>query len=81
MNKNTNKLFQELSEIIERGKKKLTSQVNSTITMVYWYVGKRINDEVLKNERAEYGKQILTTVSSKLVERFGRSFTERNIDE
>lgn len=79
MNKNTNKLFQELSEIIERGKKKLTSQINSTITMVYWYVGKRINDEVLKNERAEYGKQILTTLSSKLVERFGRSFTERNI--
>jgi len=79
MNENTDKLFKELAQIIERGKKKVTSQVNNTMTMVYWYVGKRINEEVIKNERAEYGKQIVTTVSTQLVMQYGKGFTEKNV--
>lgn len=49
-------LFDELVQIIEQGKNQLSRQVNSTITMVYWQVGKRIIEDVLNNKRAEYGK-------------------------
>lgn len=76
---NNKQLFTELAQIIEQGKQALAVQVNSTMTLTFWHVGKRINEEVLKNERAEYGKQILTTVSSKLTEQYGNSFKERNI--
>jgi len=69
MNEHTDKLFKELAQIIERGKKKVTSQVNNTMTMVYWYVGKRINEEILNNERADYGKQIVSSLMTQLVER------------
>ena len=34
--------------------------------MMYWHVGERINREVLGNERAEYGKQIVASVMRQL---------------
>ena len=40
--------------------------VNSTLTMMYWHIGHRINQDVLDNQRAEYGKQIVSTLSTKL---------------
>lgn len=40
-------LFDELVQIIEQGKNQLSRQVNSTITMVYWQVGKRIIEDML----------------------------------
>jgi len=79
MNENTDKLFRELAQIIEKGKKTLTTQVNSTMTIVYWHVGKRINIEILKNERAEYGKQIVSSVTTQLATNFGKGFAEKNV--
>jgi hypothetical protein len=73
------KLFADLAQIIEQGKNQLVKQVNSTITMVYWQVGKRINEDVLYNQRAEYGKQIVPTVSAQLEKQYGRQFTEKNL--
>lgn len=49
------------------------------MTLLFWQVGKRINDEVLTNERAEYGKQIVVTVARQLEKRYGRNFTEKNV--
>lgn len=72
-------LLNELVQIIEQGKNQLARQVNSTITLVYWHLGKKINNHVLENKRAEYGKQIVPTLSEQLVKLYGRSFTERNL--
>lgn len=72
-------LVSELSQLIEQGKQEIAVQVNSTMTMVFWQVGKRINSEILENERAEYGKNIVPTVSSQLVEHYGRSFGTKNL--
>jgi predicted nuclease of restriction endonuclease-like (RecB) superfamily len=54
-------------------------QANSTLTILFWQVGKRINDDILQNQRAEYGKQIVSTVSTQLEDLYGRNFTERNV--
>jgi len=40
--------------------------VNSSMTMMYWHIGKLINDEILQNKRAEYDKEIVTTLSQQL---------------
>ncbi|NCA22224.1 MAG: DUF1016 family protein, partial [Crocinitomicaceae bacterium] len=47
--------------------------------LLFWHVGKRINDEILNNERAQYGKQIVSTVSEQLELKYGRNFTEKNV--
>ena len=69
-----NGLFKDLSLIIEQGKKQVAIQVNSTLTLTYWEIGKRINIDVLQNQRAEYGKQIVATVAAQLVEKYGKKF-------
>lgn len=72
-------LFDEICNIIEQGKQKVASLVNSTLTLTYWHIGKSINDNILKNQRAEYGKQIVKSLASELVQLYGRSFEVRNL--
>ncbi|RLA07213.1 MAG: DUF1016 domain-containing protein [Gammaproteobacteria bacterium] len=78
--KNINQnLYQDLSDIIDQGKKQLASGANSILTLTYWQIGKRINDDILQNKRAEYGKEIVNKIAHYLVENHGRSFSVRNI--
>jgi hypothetical protein len=46
---------------------------------LFWKIGQRINDEVLQNKRADYGKQIVVTLSRQLTDKYGRSFELRNL--
>lgn len=72
-------LLQELSVLIEESKQHVSRVANSAMTLLFWHVGKRINEEILNNERAEYGKKIVVTVSRQLESKFGRNFAERNV--
>jgi len=74
-----NQLFSELSQIIEQGKNEVARQVNSTRTLVYWQVGKKINEHILNNQRAEYAGEIVSTLSTQLKKNFGKSFELRNL--
>jgi predicted nuclease of restriction endonuclease-like (RecB) superfamily len=76
---NTSNLVLELSSLIDQSKQQVAKVANSTLTILFWNVGKRIQEEVLKNERAEYGKQIITIVSVQLEVKYGRNFTEKNV--
>jgi len=72
-------LFKELVSLIEDGKRQLSFAANATITITYWRVGKRINDDVLKNKRAGYGKQIVEIVSQQLTEQYGNNYGVKNL--
>ncbi|SHG40948.1 Predicted nuclease of restriction endonuclease-like (RecB) superfamily, DUF1016 family [Flavobacterium segetis] len=72
-------LLKELSTLIEQSKQRVAVVANSEITLLFWQVGKRINDTILNNERAEYGKQIVATVSQQLEHKYGRNFNEKNV--
>ncbi len=48
--------------------------------MLYWNIGKKIHDEILKGERATYGKQVVKGLSKRLIEKYGgNSFQEKNL--
>ena len=72
-------LISEISLLIEQSQRHITTQANSALTQLFWQIGKRINDEILLNKRADYGKQIVVTLSEKLMTRYGRSFEEKNL--
>ena len=73
------RLLNDLAEIIDSGKKDIAVSINSTITKVYWQIGNRINIEILKETRAEYGKQIIKKVSKFLMINFGNGWGEKHI--
>ncbi len=72
-------LFKDLAEIIEQGKQQSVVHVNSVLTLTYWHVGKKINEHVLTNKRAEYAQEIVPKLSEWLKSKYGRSFDVKNI--
>ena len=77
---NTQTLMQDLRKIIEQARSHVAATANYALTTMYWHIGERINREVLGNQRAEYGKQIVSQVARQLQEEFGsKGFEERTI--
>ena len=77
---NTQSLIQDLRQIIEQARGHVAATANYELTMMYWHIGERINREVLGNQRAEYGKQIVSAVSTQLQEEYGKKgFEPRSI--
>lgn len=74
-----NSLISDIKSLIEQSKQQVTVAVNATITMLYWNVGKKINEEVFKDQRAEYGKQILNTLSEQLTLEYGSGWGEKQL--
>ena len=77
---NTSILISDLRQIIENAQGRVASTANSELTMMYWHIGNRINHDVLGNERAAYGKQIVSMVSTQLQDMYGtKGFEPRSI--
>jgi len=72
-------LYEEISAIIEQGRREISLQASRGAVLIFWKVGKRINDEILDNKRADYGKQIVSRLATQLTEKYGRSFEIRNL--
>jgi predicted nuclease of restriction endonuclease-like (RecB) superfamily len=72
-------LVADVRSMIEQTREAVARTVNAGITLLYWRIGKRIQTEVLGNARAEYGKEILQTLSAKLTEEYGTGFSQRNL--
>ena len=72
-------LYADIRKLIEETRSTVAQTVNTGITMMYWNIGQKINEDVLKNKRAKYGKQIIVILSQQLTEKYGKSFTEKNL--
>lgn len=77
-NNNLIPLVDDLRQIINQARNRVAVNVNVELTLMYWHIGERINREVLGNERAEYGKQIIATLSQQLQMEFGDKGFEKS---
>lgn len=69
----------EVKGLVSTAKHQATLAVNTTLTQLYWQIGQRINQEVLKGERADYGKQIVSSLAKQLTDEFGRGYSEKQL--
>ena len=72
-------LFADIRAFIETARQNVVVSVNAGLTILYWQIGSRIRRDILKEKRAEYGEEILSTLSAKLVPEFGNGFSIRNL--
>ncbi len=72
-------LFIDIKSLIKTSKEQVGVTVNSAMSMLYWQIGKRVNDEVLGNSRAQYGKQIVASLADELTKEYGRGWSEKNL--
>ena len=68
-------LFSDVCQIIDGARERIATYLNTEICLTNWYVGKRIKEDVLYNQRAEYGKQVLKTLSARLTEKYGSGWS------
>lgn len=78
MNKNKD-LISEIKSLIEQSRQQVAATVNSAITLLYWHIGRRINEEILLHNRAEYGRQIVQSLSAQLVLEYGKGWGEKHL--
>lgn len=72
-------LVADLRRLIEEARQRVAMTVNAELTILYWRVGARIHAEVLNSERANYGKQIVLTLSARLTADYGKGFDRSNL--
>lgn len=72
-------LANEIKKLIEQSRQNVAIAVNSELTMLYWNIGRRINIEILKEKRAEYGKQIVYTLSAQLTQEYVNGWSEKQL--
>lgn len=72
-------ILNDLREMIRKAQQFIASTVNSSLTLLYWHIGDRIRHEILRGERAEYGRSIITSLSHQLMLEYGRGFNGTNL--
>jgi hypothetical protein len=63
----------DLRLLIQQAHTHVATTANSTQTWLYWRVGDRVRREVLGHARAQYGERIVSTLSTQLVQEYGRA--------
>ena len=69
-------LFEDIRGLIKEARATTARTINSAVTLLYWQVGQRIRRDLLHEQRAEYGEQIVATLSQQLTEEFGRGWNK-----
>ena len=72
-------LLGDLRSLIESTRIRVAVGVNAEMVMLYWDIGERIRIEILSDERAAYGKQVVNNLSDHLVTQYGPGFARTNL--
>jgi len=72
-------LLSELRTLILTTRQNVAQVVNSALAALYWEIGRRIRQDVLKSKRADYGEKIVAALGRQLEQEFGRGFGEKNL--
>lgn len=78
-NENIKKLYKEIIKAIDNSKRNVVTAVNSEMVVLYWNIGKIIKTEILKSEKAEYGKSVIRDLSKDLTKEYGKGYSQRNL--
>ena len=72
-------LFSDVCGIIDAARSRVAVYVNSEACLTKWYVGKRIKEDVLYNQRAAYCKQIVKNLAARLTAIYGSGWSDRSL--
>lgn len=73
------KLLHDVRSLVERSRLRLAQSVNSELVLLYWRVGRRIREEIITEDRADYGKRVVEALSDSLKSEYGSGFGRRNL--
>ena len=72
-------LLIDLRQLIDSTRQRIARTVNAELVLMYWSIGARIRHDILGQERAAYGEQIVSTPSIQLSAGYGAGFSRQNL--
>jgi len=72
-------LYSDVCSLIENTNFRIATTANAEICLLHWQIGMRIKDDILFNQRAEYGKQVVKNLAKKLTEKYSRGWSDRKL--
>ena len=72
-------LLVDIRSFTNAGRDRVAQAVNSELVMLHWQIGGRIRREILKEERAEYGEQVVEALSQILTAEYGRGYSRKSL--
>jgi len=74
--------YSKVADLLKEARKTVVQTVNKTMVYTYFEIGRMIVEEEQNGkERAEYGKQILKELSTRLISEFGKGFSVTNLQQ
>ncbi len=75
----TTNIFKDISSLIETARNQVAHFANTTLVMLYWKIGRHINHDILKNDRADYGEQVIKQLATQLTLHYGSGLDIPNL--
>lgn len=72
-------LVPEIINLINQARLNTAIAVNAELTVLYWNIGRRINNEILQYKRAEYGAEVIKNLAHKLTMEVGRGWSDKHL--
>jgi hypothetical protein len=72
-------LITDISNLVNKAQEHIARQYNSTQVVLNWMIGKRIDQEFLNLQRAEYGAEIIKTIAKELSLQYGNGYGRSNL--
>ena len=79
LDNNGQETYRSIRNSVIAAQGKVYAAVNSAMVNAYWEIGEQIYKACGKNDRAEYGKNLLRYLSERLTAEFGKGFDESNL--
>ncbi len=72
-------LLTDVRQMIMQGRESVARAIDSGLTVLYWQIGLRVRQDILKEKRASYGEEIVSALGRQLDVEFGRGFSTKSL--
>ena len=72
-------LLSDIRQMIDDARGRTAAAVNAELTMLYWQIGRRLREYVVREDRAEYGKKIIENLSKELTQTYGKGWSHQQL--
>lgn len=79
INNISSELAGNIGQLIQLARNNVAREYNSSHVLLCWSIGHKLENEILKQDRAEYGEQIIDTLSKELSIKYGKGYSRSNL--
>jgi len=68
-------VIDEIKTLITTSKYSIAEEINSSMIVLYWNIGKHINEEITKNDESQHRDQLIKSLAKILINEHGKDFS------